>query len=114
MTLRFRQEAVPCATKSFGTGTTVIVTAASLIGNQRPGIYRVALVAAATATFQFQDTSAGVLSAVYTLAAGVPFIMDTPDNGDPLWIPSDRGLGLQIVVGTSTVTGDIWTMLTGP
>jgi len=110
--LRFRPEAIPVATKSFPVGTTVLVTAASLIGVQRPGIYRLALSAAAAATFQFQDTANTALSAVYSLPVNGLFIIgDGAINGDPLWIPAAPGLGLQIVVATSTVTGDIWTAL---
>jgi len=108
--LRFRAEATPLATKSFPVGTTVLVTAASLIGVQRPGIYRLTLIGAATATFQFQDTAATALSAVYPLGAA-QFILDTPINGDPWWQPAAPGLGLQILVAGATIVGDIWTAL---
>jgi len=118
--LRFRPEALPfagpatnftVATRSFAVGTIVLVPAASLTGVQRPGVYRLALIAAAAATFQFQDTSGGVLSAVYPLPVGGIFIMNTPHGGDPLWQVGTPGLGLQIVVATSPIVGDIWTAL---
>jgi hypothetical protein len=109
--LRFRAEAIPLTTKSFPAGTTALIAANTLIGGQRPGIYRVALTAAAAATFQFQDTANTVLSAVYSLPVGGIFIMNTPEGGDPLWQPAVPNLGLQIVVATSTITGDIWTAL---
>jgi hypothetical protein len=121
--LRFRAEAVPfagpatnftVATKTFAaSNTTIIVPTTALTGVQRPGIYRVCLIAAGATTFQFQDTSAGILSAVYNLAAaGSQFIIgDGAMNGDPLWQPSGPGLGLQIVVGAAAIVGDIWTAL---
>src|SRR5437879_2395432 len=106
--LRFRPEAPPvappaqatytAATKTFTVGPTVLVPAASLVGVQRPGIYRLMLNSVAGGTFQFQDTAGGILSAVYTLAANGYFILDTPINGDPWWQPSAPGLGLQIVI----------------
>jgi len=118
--LRFRAEATPVlpptqgtytpATKTYTVGTTVLITAASLIGVQRPGIYRLMLASVAGSTFQFQDTSGGILSALYTLPANGFFILDTPINGDPWWQPSAIGLGLQIVTG-ATVVGDIYTAL---
>jgi hypothetical protein len=118
--LRFRAEAIPfagpatnftVATRSFAVGTIVLVPAAGLIGVQRPGIYRIALIAAAAATFVIQDTNGGVLSATYPLPVGGIFIMNTPEGGDPLWQPAGTGLGLQIVVATSPIVGDIWTAM---
>ena len=118
--LRFRAESTPvnppaqgtytAATKTYTVGTTVLITAASLIGIQRPGIYRLMLNSVAGGTFQFQDTAGGVLSALYTLAANGFYILDTPINGDPWWQPVAAGLGLQIVI-TGTFTGDIYTAL---
>jgi hypothetical protein len=118
--LRFRPESVPvappaqgtytAATKTYTVGTTTLITAASLVGIQRPGIYRLMLGSVAGGTFQFQDTANGVLSALYTLAANGFFILDTPINGDPWWQPAAPGLGLQIVI-TGTFVGDIYTAL---
>ena len=108
MGLRFRQEAPPVATKSFPVGTTIFFPTSALVGIQRPCIYRVSLNAAAAATFQFQDTANNVLSAVYSLPVNGLYILETPINGDPLWQPGAPGLGLQLVVATSTVVGDIW------
>ncbi len=118
--LRFRAEATPVAppaqatytpaTKTFTVGTTVLITAASLVGIQRPGIYRLMIGSVAGCTFQFQDTSNVVLSALYTLAANSFFILDTPINGDPWWQPSAPGLGLQMLT-TGTFVGDIYTAL---
>ena len=117
--LRFRPETVSfagpaagftAATKTFAAGTTVLFPVASLIGVQRPGIYRLMLASVAGGTFQFQDTSAGILSALYTLAANGFFILDTPINGDPWWQPAASGLGLQLVT-TGTFVGDIYIAL---
>jgi hypothetical protein len=123
--LRWRAEAVPFAglapntnftpaTRAFAAGTTILVAAASLVGIQRPGIYRVFLSSVAGGTFQFQDTSAGILSAQYTLAANQQFPAFTTYNGEPLWQPAAPGLGLQIVIGgTGPIFGDIWIALGG-
>jgi hypothetical protein len=118
--LRFRSEAFlvtppasatyTVATKSYLVGTTIIVPVASLVGIQRPGIYRLMLNSVAGATFQFLDTAGGVLSALYTLPANGFFILDTPINGDPWWQPSAPGLGIQITV-SATIVGDIYAAL---
>ena len=121
--LRFRPEAIPfagpatnftVATRTFAaTLTTIIIPTASIVGVQRPGIYRVALIAAAATTFQFQDTANTVISAQYNLpAAGSQFIIgDGAMQGDPLWQPATFGLGIQIVVGAGAVVGDVWTAI---
>lgn len=108
--LRFRPEATKSSTVSFPAGTTVIAAATLFTGLQRAAIYKLALSgnSAGAATFKFQDTGGTDISAVYNLAANGFFILDVPINGDPWFQASAPALGLQIVVVTSTITGDIY------
>lgn len=108
--LRLRSEAILVSSKgtNYVVGTQVLVAASAAVGIQRVGIYRCVIEAIAASTIQFQDTSGGALSGIYSLGALGFFILDTPINGDPWW-QAAAGLGVQLVIGgTGPVAADIW------
>jgi hypothetical protein len=121
--LRFRPESqlTSSAGTPYAAGTTVLLAANKVLASQRVGVYRMILVANATSTFQFQDTSGNAISAQYSLtSAGSTVTLDTPVNGDPWWqtgpslaFPSNPlGVGLQLVIGgTGPVAADVWIAL---
>lgn len=127
--LRFRSEAtlISSGATPYAAGTVVLVPAAQVTGFQRVGVYRSILVCTtAGGTFQFQDTAANAISAVYTLVANASFFADTPINGDPWWQTGGQfraaaigggaptvtqlplGVGLQLVLTGGPWDADIW------
>lgn len=108
--LRFRSETVLISSgnTNYAAGTKVLVAAAGVAPTQRVGVYSCVINAIAASTVQFQDTSGGALSAIFSLPVNGFLSLDTQINGDPRWM-AGAGLGVQLVVGgTGPVAADVW------
>jgi hypothetical protein len=109
MSLLRRPECVHAIVNS-AAGGTLAITGGGAIAGQRVGIYRIAITVGAAVNVTVQDTGAGALSApiAFLGAAPLPFILETPINGEPLW-QSNTGLGIQLnASGAVQVNADIW------
>jgi len=107
----------PVALHTFGnqTGTTIGIinsfgstafagAPANPAAFQRVGIYAVLLTVAAATGVTVQDTNSVALSQTFLLPANGSIALDMMSSGDPWW-QAGPGLGIKLVLGTSTTVG---------
>lgn len=111
MSLRSRSESLqissgPLASSVFPVATTSLVAA---VAGQSVRVYSMVLQAVGASTVQIVDTAGSPvkLSGLYTFTAAQFLILPDKNNGDP-WFQTAIGFGLQIVVGTAAVAGEIY------
>lgn len=96
----------------FGNGSTATIAVLAATPGRRVCIYRFILTNAAAATVTLQDTSGAALSQQFQLPTGtMPTIMETQQNGDPIWSTA-AGLGIQLAQGGTVNIGyDMWVQI---